>query len=147
MIKRELNGLFAAAALFALSACGGNDAGQTADQPATPAPAQQQVGANVQLPEGVTVEMVQAGKTVFESKTCFTCHAMDGSGTALAPSLRDQDWLNSGGSFEEIVQIVRNGVPQPVQHPAAMPPMGGAQLTEDEIRQVSAYVYAISHGG
>jgi mono/diheme cytochrome c family protein len=42
---------------------------------------------------------------------------------------------------------VRNGVTQPQQYPAAMPAMGGAQLTEDQIRSVSAYVYAISHGG
>jgi mono/diheme cytochrome c family protein len=148
MFKREWNGLIAAAALIALTACGGDDAGRTADQPATqPQSQQQQVGANVELPEGVTLEMVQAGKSVFETKTCFTCHAMDASGTALAPSLRDQDWLNSGGSYDELVAIVRNGVPQPVQYPAAMPPMGGAQLSEDEIRQVAAYVYALSHGG
>jgi cbb3-type cytochrome c oxidase subunit III len=148
MFKRERNGLIAAAALIAITACGGDDAGQTGDQQATqPTATQQQIGANVELPEGVTLEMVQAGKTVFETTTCFTCHGMDASGTALAPSLRDQDWLNSGGTYPEIVEVVRNGVPQPVRYPAAMPPIGGGQLTEDQIRQVSAYVYAISHGG
>jgi len=28
-----------------------------------------------------------------------------------------------------------------------MPPMGGAQLTDEQVRAVAAYVYAISHGG
>jgi mono/diheme cytochrome c family protein len=149
MFKRERNGLIAAAALIAIAACGGDDAGRTtADQQTTqPTATQQQVGANVTLPDGVTLEMVQAGKRVFETTTCFTCHGMDGSGTALAPSLRDQEWLNSDGSYPQIVEVVRNGVAQPVRYPAAMPPMGGGQLTEDQIRQVSAYVYAISHGG
>jgi cbb3-type cytochrome c oxidase subunit III len=130
-----------------LTACGGD-----ADRDATQQPGAQPgetavIGANVQLPDGVTLDMVQQGKTVFETTTCFTCHGMDATGTALAPSLRDQDWLNSDGSFDGIVGVVRNGVTQPQQYPAAMPAMGGAQLTEDQIRSVSAYVYAISHGG
>ncbi|HSJ25100.1 MAG TPA: c-type cytochrome [Longimicrobiales bacterium] len=151
MFKR--NGLIAAAALVAFTACGGDDTPDTQPapgaQPGTPPAAapQQQVGVGVDLPEGVTLEMVQAGKTVFETTTCFTCHGMDASGTALAPSLHDQDWLNSDGSFDGIMDVVRTGVAQPVQYPAPMPPMGGGQLSEDQIRQVSAYVYAISHGG
>jgi mono/diheme cytochrome c family protein len=72
---------------------------------------------------------------------------MDAAGTPLGPNLRDQNWLNSDGSFEGIVSTVRNGVLQPVQYPSAMPAMGGTQLSEDQIQQVSAYVYAISHGG
>jgi cbb3-type cytochrome c oxidase subunit III len=146
MYNRKMTGLIGAAALVAITACG--DAAQDT-QPAadTPAPAQQMVGANIDLPEGVTLEMVQAGKTVFETTTCYTCHGMDAAGTALAPSLRDRDWLNSGGTYPELVEVVRNGVQQPVQYPAAMPAMGGANLTEDQVRQVAAYVYAISHGG
>lgn len=146
MFNRGVNALIAAAGLVVFTACGGDDAGQ-AGQTDTPAPAQQQLGANVDLPEGVTLEMVQAGERVFQTTTCFTCHGMDGSGTALAPSLRDGDWLNSDGSYEGIMGTVRTGVAQPVQAPAPMPAMGGAQLSEDQIRQVSAYVYAISHGG
>jgi mono/diheme cytochrome c family protein len=148
MSNRKWSGLFAGAAVVLLTACGG-DGQPEQQQPAAGTGAQQQpvVGANVQLPEGVTLEMVQQGKTVFETTVCFTCHGMDATGTALAPSLRDQDWLNSDGSFEGIEGVVRNGVPQPVQYPAAMPPMGGARLTEDQIRNVTAYVYAISHGG
>jgi mono/diheme cytochrome c family protein len=146
MVKTTWYAPLATVAVMLLAACG------DADPDATPQPAAQPgetavVGANVQLPEGVTLDMVQQGKTVFETTTCFTCHGMDATGTALAPSLRDQDWLNSDGSFEGIVGVVRNGVAQPQQYPAPMLPMGGVQMTEDQIRNVSAYVYAISHGG
>jgi mono/diheme cytochrome c family protein len=150
MRKRNWTALFAATAVVLLTACGGD--GDRADAPpagdgATPAPQQAPVGSNVELPEGVTMEMVAQGKTVFETSTCWTCHGMDAAGGPLAPTLRDQTWLNADGSFESIMQIVREGVATPVEHPGAMPPMGGAQLTDDQIRQVSAYVYAISHGG
>jgi mono/diheme cytochrome c family protein len=151
MWKSKWSGAAAAVAVLAFVACGdaAPDAAPTPDAPApgapgTPAPP---VGANIDLPEGVTSEMVQQGKTIFETSTCHTCHAMDGSGTALAPSLRDQDWLNSDGSFDGIMSTVRNGVAQPVRYPGAMPPMGGANLSEDQIRAVSGYIYAISHGG
>lgn len=153
MFKREWYGRLTVAAVLVAAACGDSqpDAQDTppGGAPGAPAAPAQQVGANVQLPDGVTLDMVQQGRQVFETTTCFTCHGMDASGTALAPSLRDQDWLNSDGSYDAIVNIVRTGVPQPVQHPAPMPPMGGGagSLTDDQVRNVAAYVYAISHGG
>jgi mono/diheme cytochrome c family protein len=150
MLNRKWNNVIAAFAVVVMAACGGDSEPDTTDTgaaPAAPAAPAQPVGTNVELPEGITLDMVQAGKTVFETTTCFTCHGMNAAGTALAPSLLDQDWLNSDGSFDDIMNVVRNGVLQPVQYPAAMPAMGGAQLTEDQIRDVTAYVYAISHGG
>jgi hypothetical protein len=42
------------------------------------------------------------------------------------------------------VQVVTNGVPQPKQHPAPMPPKGGAPLTDQQVRAVAAYVFSIS---
>lgn len=149
MRKTGWSGAVAAAALVALAACGG-DAGEEADAPAADAPAASQdapVGANVELPEGVTQEMVAQGKTVYETTTCWTCHGMDAAGGPLAPNLRDQEWLNADGTYESIVEVVRNGVPEPKEHPGAMPPMGAASLTDDQINQVAAYVYAISRGG
>jgi mono/diheme cytochrome c family protein len=144
MCRAKWCGIVAASAALLLGACG--DAGQ--DTGAAPGqPQQQVVGEGVELPEGVTLEMVQRGRTVYETTVCFTCHGMDATGTALGPNLRDQDWLNSDGSFDGIMGVVRNGVAQPRQYPSAMPPMGGAQLTDDQIRDVSAYIYAISHGG
>ena len=65
----------------------------------------------------------------------------------LGPNLTDQEWLNTDGSYDGIVNIVRTGVPQPVEAASPMPPMGGAQLSDDQIRAVAAYVYVLSRGG
>jgi mono/diheme cytochrome c family protein len=40
---------------------------------------------------------------------------------------------------------VTNGVPQPKEHPAPMPPKGGAQLSDDQVKAVAAYVYSLGH--
>ena len=147
--------LLATAAVVLLAACAGDAADEPADDMGaeTPAPQPQQpaqstVGANVDLPEGVTQEMVAQGEQIFNQQICFSCHGANGVGSVLGPALTDQEWLNTDGSYEGIMGIVRTGVPQPVQFTSsAMPPMGGIQLTDEQIRQVAAYVYALSHGG
>jgi mono/diheme cytochrome c family protein len=109
--------------------------------------AAQQAGpdlASVQLPPGVTAEMVTAGQQVFSTTTCFSCHGMNGAGGPLAPALNDAEWLNIDGSFDAIAQIVTNGVPTPKQFPAPMPARGGAPLTDEQVRQVAAYIYSMS---
>jgi mono/diheme cytochrome c family protein len=131
-----------------IGACGGDDA--PADTARTPdaAPPAAASDAPVVLADGTTAEMVEEGRQLFRgTANCHACHAQDATGTALAPSLRDQDWLNSDGSYDGIMQVIRNGVPRPVQYPAAMPPMGGVNLTDEQIRSVGAYVYSISHEG
>jgi mono/diheme cytochrome c family protein len=108
----------------------------------TAAPRQQAAGA---APPGATASDVSAGQTVFSSTgNCFTCHGQNGAGTALAPALNDKQWLNISGDFPSIQQVVNNGVPNPKQFPAAMPAKGGAPLTDQQVKQVSAYVYSIS---
>lgn len=147
-------GLIAIAAVFLVSACGG-DAGEQAtpaddaDATATPAqqPPQSTVGANVQLPEGVTQDMVAQGEQIFNQQICMSCHGANGTGSVLGPALNDQEWLNVDGSYDEIMNVVRTGVPEPVEFQAPMPPMGGIQLSDEQIQQVAAYVYALSHGG
>jgi mono/diheme cytochrome c family protein len=106
--------------------------------PATPA-------APVELPAGVTQEMVAQGEQLFGSTgNCFTCHGQAGAGGPLAPALNEASWIHIDGSFDQLVDVINVGVPTPVQFPAVMPPRGGAQLTEDQVRQIAAYVYAIS---
>lgn len=146
--------LLATAAVVLLAACAGDAADEPADDvdTETPAPQPQQppqstVGANVELPEGVTQEMVAQGEQIFNQQICFSCHGANGVGSVLGPAFTDQEWLNTDGSYEGIMEIVRTGVPQPVQFTAPMPPMGGIQLSDEQIRQVAAYVYAVSHGG
>lgn len=95
----------------------------------------------------VTQELVDEGQTIFGGAgACFSCHGGDGTGTQLAPDLTDEEWLNVDGSYGAIAELVRNGVPEPKQHPAPMPPMGGASLSADQVCAVAAYVYSLSHG-
>jgi mono/diheme cytochrome c family protein len=144
-------------AFLLATACAGGDTDEQPADTSTPAPAETgtpaapapaPAGASVALPEGVTPEMVTAGQQVFNGTICFTCHGQNGVGGPLAPPLNDQTWLNiPDGSYENIVKVVHEGVPTPKQYPAPMPPMGGAQLDEQQIRSVAAYVYSLSHGG
>jgi mono/diheme cytochrome c family protein len=99
----------------------------------------------VDLPEGVTPEMVEAGQTLFGGGgMCFACHGANGAGGPLAPALNDAEWLHIEGSYDEIVEVVSTGVPTPVQFPAPMPARGGAPITDEQVREVAAYVYSIS---
>ena len=95
----------------------------------------------------VAVAQDTLGKTIFLGKgTCSACHGVEGKGTMLAPDLTDDAWLNIDGSVAQIERVVKEGVAQPKEHPAPMPPMGGAQLTDPEIQAVAAYVKSLSTG-
>jgi mono/diheme cytochrome c family protein len=105
------------------------------EEPDEPAPA-----------AGPSEELIAQGQQVFNSSTCRTCHGPTATGTPLAPNLRDSEWINieQPVTVDKIAQLVRTGVVRPVRHPAPMPPMGGAQLTNDQLQAVAAYVYSLS---
>lgn len=154
MRTRQFKALGAMLAVTGILACAGDAAEETTPEAETAAPpaattpeTAPPATATAELPEGVTQAMVDAGKQAFETTICYTCHAMDGSGTPLAPNLRDDVWLNADGTLASIEATIRSGVPEPKEHPAPMPPMGGAQLTDEQVQNLAAYVYAISHGG
>ena len=63
------------------------------------------------------------------------------------PDLTSGKWLWGDGSLASIASTITNGVPEPKQHPGAMPPMGGVTLTKDQIEAVAAYVWALGHQG
>jgi mono/diheme cytochrome c family protein len=101
-------------------------------------------------PAGATAAMVAEGDSIFHGQkaggACFTCHGVDANGTPLAPSLTDTTWRTGDGSYAFIQKRVKEGVPTPTPpYTAPMPPMGGAALTEDQVRAVASYVYALSH--
>lgn len=101
-------------------------------------------------PAGATAQMVALGDSIFHGQagggTCFTCHGADANGTPLAPSLADDKWLTGDGSYSFIQQRVNTGMPTPTApYSAPMPPKGGANLSDAQVKAVSAYVYAISH--
>jgi mono/diheme cytochrome c family protein len=97
----------------------------------------------------ITPAMVALGDSIFMGTAagglCMTCHGPDAKGTQLAPNLTDQQWLNGDGSYQFIVTTVTNGVPNPKQYPAPMPPKGGANLTDEQVHAVAAYVYSLTH--
>jgi mono/diheme cytochrome c family protein len=142
------------ATAIALAACGGgkekaSNVGATAAAPGEAVPS---IGAPPPgtPPAGATAAMVALGDSVFHGAagggTCFTCHGIDATGTALAPSLADTQWLTGDGSYAFIQKRVTEGMPTPTPpYTAAMPPKGGADLSADQVTAVAAYVYSISH--
>jgi mono/diheme cytochrome c family protein len=121
-----------------------------ATTPATPPPppaTDTGAGGGGALPPGVTPEMVAAGQQIFTGAGgCMACHGPDATGTPLAPNLTDNEWINiSGRNYDEIVNLIKTGVPTPKQAPAPMPPRGGSNITDDQVNQVAAYV--VSLGG
>jgi glucose/arabinose dehydrogenase/mono/diheme cytochrome c family protein len=105
--------------------------------------------ANLPVPAGATKQMVALGERIFLGQaggaTCTGCHGADAKGTPLAPDLTDSQWLWGNGSFASIAKTITNGVPQPKQYRSPMPPMGGAQLTPDQVSALAAYIWALSH--
>lgn len=98
------------------------------------------------LPEGVTPAMVREGQYIF-THVCFRCHTEDGTGSTLAPDLTDDRWLHlEGRNYGEILNLVQTGVPDPKEHPQPMPPKGGVDLSEQQVRAVAAFVFALNKG-
>jgi mono/diheme cytochrome c family protein len=97
------------------------------------------------LPPGVTQEMLASGRQLFEGRgNCFSCHGMNAGGGPLGPDLRDGEWIHIDGSMASLEQVIIDGVQQPQQYPAAMPAMGGAQLSAQEVEAIAAYIYALN---
>jgi mono/diheme cytochrome c family protein len=98
---------------------------------------------------GVTPQQIALGDSIFHGQvaggTCTACHGQDAKGTAVAPDLTDSKWINGDGSYQFIVNTITNGVLKPKEHPAPMPPKGGATLTDDQVKAVAAYEYSLSH--
>jgi glucose/arabinose dehydrogenase/mono/diheme cytochrome c family protein len=105
--------------------------------------------ASLPVPNGATKEMVALGDRIYHGQiggaACTGCHGAAGTGTALGPNLADTEWLWSDGSYGAIAKTITAGVPEPKQYRSPMPPMGGAQLTDDQVSAVAAYVWALSH--
>jgi glucose/arabinose dehydrogenase/mono/diheme cytochrome c family protein len=100
-------------------------------------------------PPGATPAMVTLGDRVYHGEvggaSCTGCHGASGKGTPLGPDLTDTKWLWSDGSYEGIRKTILEGVMQPKEYRSPMPPMGGAQLTPDQVSALAAYVWALSH--
>ncbi len=101
----------------------------------------------LRVPPGVSQAQVQAGERLFKAQTCTGCHGADARGTPLGPSLATGKWVWSDGSLAGIRNTIDKGVPTPKTFRSAMPPKGGAQLSESQLSEVAAYVWAVGHSG
>ena len=105
--------------------------------------------ASLPVAAGATREMVALGERIYHGQvgaaTCTGCHGTNAKGTPLGPDLTSSHWLWGDGSYPAIAKIITTGVPQPKQYRSAMPPMGGAQLTPDQVSALAAYIWGLSH--
>jgi glucose/arabinose dehydrogenase/mono/diheme cytochrome c family protein len=112
------------------------DAGSSANRP-------------VAVPEGATREMVTLGNRIFHGQVagaaCAGCHGSSGQGSPVGPNLTGKKFLWSDGSYAGIKKTIADGVAEPKDYRSAMPPMGGTQLTADQLSAVAAYVWSLSH--
>jgi glucose/arabinose dehydrogenase/mono/diheme cytochrome c family protein len=102
------------------------------------------------VPAGATPEMVALGERIYRGQVggaaCTGCHGQSALGTPLGPDLTGKKWLWSDGSYAGIAKTITDGVSQPKQYRSPMPPMGGAQLSPDQVSAVAAYIWSLSHG-
>jgi glucose/arabinose dehydrogenase len=105
--------------------------------------------AQLPVPPGATRDQVVLGDSIFHGKaeggTCSGCHGSDARGGPQAPSLISGEFFMGDGSLKAITTTIADGVPKPHDYEVPMPPKGGAPLTEADVADVAAYVWAISH--
>jgi mono/diheme cytochrome c family protein len=102
--------------------------------------------AQTALPSGVTQAMVDAGKTLYHGAAlCSSCHGENGAGTAIGPKFNDNVWLHSDGSFPAIANQIKTGVQTPKESMIPMLAKGGSGITDEQVNQVAAYVWRLSH--
>ena len=105
----------------------------------------------VRRPPLVTPVNVALGDSLFNNGNCQRCHGKGAVGATNAPTLDGKKWLQlKTGSYEEIVTLVTEGVPQTAikdpSHRFAMRPRGGnMNLTDTQVQAVAAYVWSLTH--
>jgi mono/diheme cytochrome c family protein len=99
-----------------------------------------------QAPAAVTPAAITLGDSLFHSKgNCYACHGANAQGV-VGPNLTDTEWIHSDGSYDAIVKQITTGVTaEESKSKVPMPPKGGSQMTDDEVKAVAAYVYSLSH--
>jgi mono/diheme cytochrome c family protein len=90
---------------------------------------------------------VASGDRLYHSSSCAGCHGGDANGTPVGPDLTSGKYLWGDGSVAALSATITAGVAQPKQYRQAMPALGGAQLTPDQVRDISAYLWSVAHAG
>lgn len=105
--------------------------------------------AGAAVPPGATAAMVALGDRIYHGEvggaSCAGCHGANAKGGPLGPDLTDSKWLWSDGSWDGIAKTIMDGVPQPKEYRNGMPAKGGAELTDDQVKALAAYVWSLGH--
>ena len=127
----------------------GSIAGTSAGPPEGTHPNAGAASAKLPVPPGSTAAAVAQGERIYRGEVggapCTGCHGSDGSGSPLGPPLNAHKWQWSDGSVAGIARTITAGVAQPKAYRGPMPPMGGAQLTPQQVSALAAYVWALGH--
>ncbi|MGA8705754.1 MAG: c-type cytochrome [Steroidobacteraceae bacterium] len=101
------------------------------------------------LPAGASADQLALGDRIFHGRasggTCSGCHGSNAKGTPIGSDLRSGQWLWSDGSLPALIQTINAGVAAPKARAGAMPPRGGAPLSDTDVQAVAAYVWAVGH--
>jgi glucose/arabinose dehydrogenase/mono/diheme cytochrome c family protein len=100
-------------------------------------------------PPGVSADQVALGDRIFHGRasggTCAGCHGSNAKGSPIGSDLSSGQWLWSDGSLPALIATINAGVTAPKAHSGAMPPRGGAPLSDADVQAVAAYVWALGH--
>ena len=75
----------------------------------------------------------------------MACHGGDAKGVPnLGPDLTDAKWLHSKGTYEDLVKQIMAGVAaNKSTNGLVMPPKGGSQISDEQVKAVAAYVWTL----
>jgi len=101
----------------------------------------------IKRPAQVTDSAVARGRELFHgSGNCAACHGVAGVGTDSGAPLAQGVWLHGEDSYEGILSRVVHGIPQDLSiRGTPMPMRGWHTLSDEQARDVAAYVWTISH--
>lgn len=104
-------------------------------------------GLRLRRPLQVTDSAVARGREVFHGVgSCSTCHGLEGAGTDSGAPLAQGVWLHGEDTYEGILARVVHGIPKSVStRGTTMPMRGWSTLSDQQVRDVAAYVWSISH--
>jgi mono/diheme cytochrome c family protein len=102
--------------------------------------------AMAQAPAEVTPATIAQGDSLYhKAGNCYACHGANAQGL-VGPSLADNEWIHSDGSYDAIVKQIMAGITkEQAKSGIPMPPKGGATISDDQVKAVAAYVWSLSH--
>lgn len=103
------------------------------------------------MPDGVDRNQLVQGDKIFHGQalngTCAGCHGPDGKGTPNGSDLTSAKRQWTDGTLDSIINVIRTGVAKPKNHNGLMPPKGGVELSDADLKAIASYVWAIGYHG